>query len=197
MKTITEISNKYGVDIQMLRKMAREGSIRAYKRRSPTTDWCVDDDECSHVLYMSSLPRLSDLIDSNHPRYVTAINMCRKGAIKAVKFSSHWVVKLESVAKVKKVAQYCTPGDVRKKLGISPYTLGAMVRNGYIKAHRIGGTNYFNKEAMKLLKEYKNALTKKSYMEINKMSPCDVDYLIESGSLDTFKFGKRIMIKDK
>ena len=71
-----------------------------------------------------------------------------------------------------------------------------MIKNGYISGHKIFGMWYIDKENTNKIKEYKNALNKKEYVKKYRMPPSDLDYLINEGHLETFKFGKRVMIKD-
>ena len=193
MKTISDLVNSYGFDEQSLRYILRCGVVKSYHSEQGV---CMDDEDADYLINMMTLPKLSDFVDKCHKRYQTIQKMCYEGRLNAIKFMGHWRLYMESVEVVKRICSYYSLSEISSKIGIDSQTIYMMTKNGYLDAEKLGGMNYYSKESYKKLKEYENGLTKADYMHKYKTSEQYLNKMIKRGEVDTFKFGKRLMIKD-
>ena len=190
---LKELAEDVGVSYNLLLGGIKKGAIKANKTKK---GFKLDQEEVDYVRQMAQLPKLSDYIKRDHRKYPCVLKLCNSGKIHCTMFLGHYRLYMDSVEIIKRITTWDSTRDIKKKFGISPTNFKIMIKNGYIQGEKIFGMWYVDKANFIKLKEYKNALTKKGYMKKYPMDSNTLDYLIETNGLDTFKFGKRLMIKD-
>jgi len=190
---LKEMAEEIGVSHNLLLNGVERGLIKANKTKN---GFKLDQEEIDYIRQMSQLPKLSDYVESSHRRYPCILKLCSSGKIHCTMFLGQYRLYMDSVEIVKRMMTWNSTKDIKKKFGISPTNFKIMIKNGYIQGEKLFGMWYVDKANFIKLKEYKSALTRKDYVRKHPISKDDLNYLIETNGLETFKFGKRIMIKD-
>ncbi len=193
MRTIGELVEEYGFSEKNLRYIIGKGVVKSYQCDGAI---CIDDEDSDYLINMMTLPKLSDFVGRSHKRYDTIQRMCYDGRLNAIKFMGHWRLYMDSVEIVKRMCNHYSLSEMSNMIGINSHAIHMMTIKGYLSAEKLGGMNYYSKEAYKKLKEYENRLTKADYMYKYKTSEQYLNKMIKRGEVETFKFGKRTMIKD-
>ncbi len=188
-----DLAEDINVCANSIRLSIKNNDITSYKVNG---NLYIDDEDADYLTNMFTLPKLTDFAPSDHKRTKTLTKMCSSGRLNSVKFMGQWRLYMDSVEVVKRICNNYSLSEIAESTGINGRAIYKMTKNGYLDAERLGGMNYYNNESYEKLKEYKNAVTKKGYMKIHSVNLDSIDYLIESGQIETFKFGKRLMIKD-
>lgn len=191
MKKLKDIAEEFGVTLAPLVKMGMDGKFQMTK---VGRHWMVDNEDADYLCNMLGMPKLADYADNNHPKSDKLRKLCRDGYLHSVRFGNEYRLYMDAIEDVKRVIDWYDIAEVGRKTGIKNANIKMMARKNFITSRKIGGRYYFNNDSLNQLKQYKKGLTKKEYCKKYKISEYKLN-LIMNG-LDTFSFGKRIMIKD-
>ena len=187
------MAEEVGICYESLLNGVNKGTIKAKKTKR---GFKLDQEEVDYVRRMSQLPKLNDYVNRSHRKYPCILKLCSSGKIHCAMFMGQYRLYMDSVEVVKRMITWNSTKDIKKKFGISPTNFKIMIKNNYIQAEKIFGMWYIDKANLIKIKEYKSALNKTQYIKRYPMGSDVLEYLIENNELETFKFGKRLMIKD-